>query len=271
MSPAKGQGSDPQKGGVVPEEAVEEIAADARDATGQDAAEETHGATGARTPTPDVPADAKVGRRARRARRARAGAEAEEGTPAAAGGAGSKRAEAQRGGTDSGDVDQTQEERGRAEDAEDDASADTEEERPRRSARRRAAETTTGSGRRPARRRTPEEAVSVRAQAKYVRCAPRKARLVIDHIRGKSVDDARAIMLTPPRAASRDVLKLLDSCVANAENNHELSADELRVAKAYVDEGPTLKRYRPRALGRATRIRKRTSHMTIYLTNQEGR
>jgi large subunit ribosomal protein L22 len=104
-----------------------------------------------------------------------------------------------------------------------------------------------------------------------VRTAPRKARLVIDHIRGKSVGDARAILVTTPRAASRDVLKLLDSCVANAENNHELSADELRVEKAYVDEGPTLKRFQPRALGRATQIRKRTSHMTIYLTNQERR
>jgi large subunit ribosomal protein L22 len=154
-------------------------------------------------------------------------------------------------------------------DSEDEAEEDIHEPR-RRSLRRRSAETTTGASRRRAARREPEEAVSVRAQAKYVRCAPRKARLVIEHIRGKSVEDARAILLTTPRAASRDVLKLLDSCVANAENNHELSADELRVDKAYVDEGPTLKRYRPRALGRATRIRKRTSHMTIYLTNREA-
>jgi ribosomal protein L22 len=133
--------------------------------------------------------------------------------------------------------------------------------------RRGAAEVTAGS-RKPARRRSPEEVVTVRAKAKYVRTAPRKARLVIDHIRGKSVDDARALLLTTPRAASRDVLKLLDSAIANAENNHELVADELVVGRAYVDEGPTLKRYRPRALGRATRIRKRTSHMTIELTNQ---
>jgi ribosomal protein L22 len=102
-----------------------------------------------------------------------------------------------------------------------------------------------------------------------VRCAPRKARLVIDHIRGKDVDQARAILMHTPRAASRDVLKLLESAIANAENNHELVADELRVGKAYVDEGPTLKRYRPRALGRATRIRKRTSHLTIELTAKE--
>jgi ribosomal protein L22 len=119
-------------------------------------------------------------------------------------------------------------------------------------------------------RRDAAGAVSVRAQAKYVRCAPRKARLVVDHIRGKSVDSARAILLTTPRAASRDVLKLLDSAIANAENNHELVADELVVGRVFVDEGPTLKRYRPRALGRATRIRKRTSHMTIELTTTEN-
>jgi ribosomal protein L22 len=118
-------------------------------------------------------------------------------------------------------------------------------------------------------RRSPNGDVSVRARAKYVRCAPRKARLVIDHIRGKNVDEARAILTHTPRAASRDVLKLLESAIANAENNHELVADELKVARAYVDEGPTLKRYRPRALGRATRIRKRTSHLTIELAAKE--
>src|SRR5215204_3192429 len=111
--------------------------------------------------------------------------------------------------------------------------------------------------------------VIVRAKARYVRTAPRKARLVVDHIRGKSVDEARAILIHTPRAASRDVLKLLDSAIANAENNHELVADELKIHQAFVDEGPTLKRYRPRALGRATRIRKRTSHMTILLTPKE--
>ncbi len=140
------------------------------------------------------------------------------------------------------------------------------EAKPKR--RRRAAAEVTAGKKEPARRRSPEEVVTVRAKAKYVRTAPRKARLVIDHIRGKSVDDARALLLTTPRAASRDVLKLLDSAIANAENNHELVADELVVGRAYVDEGPTLKRYRPRALGRATRIRKRTSHMTLELTNQ---
>ncbi len=141
------------------------------------------------------------------------------------------------------------------------------EEEPKR---RGSAETTTTAKRETvAAPRDSEGRVAVRAQAKYVRCAPRKARLVVHHIRGKSVDDARAILGMTPRAAARDVLKLLDSAVANAENNHELVADELRVAKVFVDEGPTLKRFQPRAQGRATRIRKRTSHMTILLTTKE--
>jgi ribosomal protein L22 len=142
--------------------------------------------------------------------------------------------------------------------------------RPKPAARRRGGEATAGRATRAARpRRNAAPDVTVRARAKYVRCAPRKARLVIDHIRGKRVDEARAILLHTQRAASRDVLKLLESAIANAENNHELVADELRVARAYVDEGPTLKRYRPRALGRATRIRKRTSHLTIELAAKE--
>jgi len=133
----------------------------------------------------------------------------------------------------------------------------------------RGAEATAGRRRRGP-RREPGEPVTVRAKARYVRCAPRKARLVVDHIRGKSAEEARAILVHTPRAASRDVLKLLDSAIANAESNHELGADELRIEKVFVDEGPTLKRYRPRALGRATRIRKRTSHMTIHLTNKDA-
>lgn len=111
--------------------------------------------------------------------------------------------------------------------------------------------------------------VPVRAQARYVRCAPRKARLVMEHIRGKPVDEARSILAHSPRRASRDVLKLLESAIANAENNHALFADDLTIENAYADEGPTLKRYRPRALGRATRIDKRTSHMTITLSTKE--
>jgi len=114
-------------------------------------------------------------------------------------------------------------------------------------------------------RRRGDTAVAVRAHARYVRTSARKARLVCDHIRGKSVPEARAILGFTPRAAARDWSKVLESAVANAEANHELIGDELKVAEAYADEGPTLKRYRPRAMGRATRIRKRTSHLTITL------
>jgi ribosomal protein L22 len=109
----------------------------------------------------------------------------------------------------------------------------------------------------------------VRAQAKYVRTSARKARLVCDHIRGKSVEEAFAILAHTSRAVSEDWRKLLQSAVANAEHNHELLGDDLRVASAHADEGPTLKRFRPRAMGRATRIRKRTSHLTITLTPKD--
>jgi ribosomal protein L22 len=119
------------------------------------------------------------------------------------------------------------------------------------------------------RRPAPGERVLVRAQAKYVRTSARKARLVCDHIRGKSVQEARAILAHTPRAVARDWSKLLESAVANAEHNHELLGDDLRIASVTADEGPTLKRFRPRAMGRATRIRKRTSHLTILLTPKE--
>jgi ribosomal protein L22 len=109
----------------------------------------------------------------------------------------------------------------------------------------------------------------VRAQAKYVRTSARKARLVCDHIRGKSVAEAQAILAFTPRAVAKDWAKLLSSAVANAEHNHELLGDDLKIAAAYADEGPTLKRFQPRAMGRATRIRKRTSHLTITLTPKE--
>jgi len=125
----------------------------------------------------------------------------------------------------------------------------------------------------PARRRRDAEpgaaAPLVRARARYVRSSARKARLVCEHIRGKSVEEARAILAFTPRAVARDWSKLLDSAVANAENNHELVGDDLRIRDVYADEGPTLKRYRPRAMGRATRINKRTSHLTITLTPKE--
>jgi ribosomal protein L22 len=109
----------------------------------------------------------------------------------------------------------------------------------------------------------------VRARARYLRVAPRKARLVADQIRGLGIEEARALLDFSPRSAARDLRKLLDSAAANAENNHELVADDLRVAEVRVDEGPTLRRYRARALGRATRIDKRTSHVSLALTSPE--
>ena len=104
-----------------------------------------------------------------------------------------------------------------------------------------------------------------RAVAKYVRISSRKVKAVIDLIRGKQVMEAKAILMHTPKSASEPVEKLLDSAIANAENNLELVKDNLYVAEVYADQGPTLKRYRPRAQGRATRIRKRTSHITIVL------
>jgi ribosomal protein L22 len=111
--------------------------------------------------------------------------------------------------------------------------------------------------------------VLVRAQAKYVRSSARKARLVCDHIRGKSVEEARAILEFTPRAVARDWAKVLESAIANAEHNNELDSEDLFVKAAHADEGPTLKRFRPRAMGRATPIRKRTSHLTILLAPKE--
>jgi ribosomal protein L22 len=151
-----------------------------------------------------------------------------------------------------------------AEEADVEGDADEPAKQPRR--RRGSAETGVRTRRTPA--RTPDEAVLVRARARYVRSAPRKARLVMDHIRGKRVEQAQAILLHAPRAVSGDILKLLNSAVANAESAYELGPDELTVRRAFVDEGPTIKRFRPRALGRATRINKRTSHMTIELTTE---
>lgn len=104
-----------------------------------------------------------------------------------------------------------------------------------------------------------------RAVAKYIRISSSKVKIVIDLIRGKSVAEAQAILMNTPKAASEPVLKLLNSAVANAENNLEMVKDSLYVAEVYADQGPTLRRYRPRAQGRATRIRKRTSHITIIL------
>ncbi|MDP9377874.1 MAG: 50S ribosomal protein L22 [Actinomycetota bacterium] len=110
----------------------------------------------------------------------------------------------------------------------------------------------------------------VTAQAKYVRTSARKARLVCDNIRGKDVTEAQAILAFMPRAAAKPWAKLLASAIANAEHNHELVSEDLRVLTAYADEGPTLKRFRPRAMGRATSIRKRTSHLSIALAPKTG-
>ncbi|MBM9467523.1 50S ribosomal protein L22 [Nakamurella leprariae] len=110
-----------------------------------------------------------------------------------------------------------------------------------------------------------DELQTARAQAKHVRTTPMKARRVVDLIRGRSVADAAAILKFSPQAASEPVAKLLASAVANAENNHGLDPQTLVVQTAFVDEGPTLKRFQPRAQGRAFRIRKRTSHITLVV------
>ena len=99
-----------------------------------------------------------------------------------------------------------------------------------------------------------------------MRVAPRKARLIADQVRGLQIDRARALLQFSPRAAAEDIGKLIESAAANAENNHDLVADEMRVAEITVDEGPTLRRFRPRALGRATPINKRTSHIAVALS-----
>jgi ribosomal protein L22 len=154
-----------------------------------------------------------------------------------------------------------------AEAAEEAPEEPAEEEQAARPARRASAETTPTTER-PAPAPRPDGALVVSARAKYVRSAPRKARLVMDHIRGKNVEQAQAILRHAPRAVSSDILKLLNSAVANAESSYELGPDELRIQRAFVDEGPTIKRFKPRARGRATRILKRTSHMTIELTTE---
>jgi large subunit ribosomal protein L22 len=106
------------------------------------------------------------------------------------------------------------------------------------------------------------------ARARYVRVSPTKARRVIDLIRGLPATDAQAVLQFTPQAASEPVGKVLDSAIANAENNRQLDPDTLWVSEAYVDEGPTLKRFRPRAQGRAYRIRKRTSHITVVVESR---
>jgi ribosomal protein L22 len=109
----------------------------------------------------------------------------------------------------------------------------------------------------------------VKASARYVRVAPRKARLIADQVRGMHIESARALLQFSPRGAAHPIHKLINSAAANAENNHELIGDEMRIASITVDEGPTLRRFRPRAMGRATPINKRTSHIRVALTPVE--
>jgi large subunit ribosomal protein L22 len=111
--------------------------------------------------------------------------------------------------------------------------------------------------------------MNVRAQAKHVRQSPYKVRRVLDLVRGLPVDEARVVLDFTNRKAAVTIKKVLDSAIANAEHNFALDAEELYVQQAYADEGPTLKRWRPRARGRATKIRKRTSHITIVVADQE--
>jgi large subunit ribosomal protein L22 len=113
------------------------------------------------------------------------------------------------------------------------------------------------------------ERKEVKAVAKWVHTSPRKARLVVEHIRGRSVPEARTVLAFTQRAAARQVEKVLSSAVANAEANHNVVGDELLVSAAYVDEGPVLKRWRARARGRAARIQKPTCHITVKLVQLE--
>lgn len=111
--------------------------------------------------------------------------------------------------------------------------------------------------------------MEAKAISRFVRVSPRKARVVVDQIRGKSVLQAREVLAFTNRAVAEVVEKTLNSAVANAENNAHANVNNLVVKSCYVDEGPTLKRYRPRAKGSASRIRKRTSHITIVVSNGE--
>lgn len=107
--------------------------------------------------------------------------------------------------------------------------------------------------------------MKVKAHARYIRQSPYKVRRVLDLVRGLPVEEARHVLHLTPRAASDPVAKALASAVANAEHNHALDAEDLIISEAFADEGPTLKRFKPRARGRATRIDKRTSHITIVV------
>ncbi len=111
--------------------------------------------------------------------------------------------------------------------------------------------------------------MEAKAVAKYIRISPRKSRLVIDLIRGKKVNQAEAILKFTPNRPAESIIKVLQSAVANAENNLNLSKDELIVTKAFIDEGPRLKRFKPRAHGRADKMVHRTSHITVVVGTRE--
>jgi large subunit ribosomal protein L22 len=114
-----------------------------------------------------------------------------------------------------------------------------------------------------------DNVIEVRAQAKYVRCSTRKARVVLDTIRGRSVPEARTVLTFSTRAVARDIYKVLHSAASNAEVNHGLVADSMVISACYADNGPTMKRFRPRARGRSAPILKRSCHITIRLKPQE--
>ncbi len=142
----------------------------------------------------------------------------------------------------------------------------------KKAAKKEAPKKTAKAKKEPAKKAAPKAPVAppvVRASARYVRIAPRKARLIADQVRGLHIEKARALLQFSPRGAAEDIHKLIDSAAANAENNHDLIGDEMKVSSITVDEGPTLKRFRPRAMGRATPIHKRTSHIAVALTPVE--
>ena len=116
---------------------------------------------------------------------------------------------------------------------------------------------------------TETDAPMIRASARYVRIAPRKVRVVADQIRGKDLEEALALLRFSPRGAAETVRKVIESGAANAENNFDLDPEEMKIAQISVDEGPTMRRFRPRARGRATRIEKRTCHINVALTPTE--
>jgi large subunit ribosomal protein L22 len=139
----------------------------------------------------------------------------------------------------------------------------------REPAKKPAAKPKAAAAKKPAAKKEAPERPVVNARARFVRVAPRKARLVADQVRGLPLEDALPLLRFSTRSAAQDIRKLLESAAANAEANHDLVADDLLIKDIHVDEGPTLRRYRPRALGRATRINKRTSHIAVALTPEE--